>query len=139
LETLNKIISDLHDYSKTAKPRIEDVDLTVLIIKIVEALNVPNNIEINYSLQPDVKIRADSSHLKRIITNLGTNTIQAMPKGGSFAIVMECIDNRVRISVSDTGEGISDDAKGKIFTPLFTTKAKGQGLGLAVVKKLVEE
>ena len=62
-----------------------------------------------------------------------------MPKGGTLAIVMECIDSRVRISVSDTGEGISDEAKGKLFTPLFTTKAKGQGLGLAVVKKLVEE
>jgi signal transduction histidine kinase len=136
---INKIVSDLLDYSKTANPRIEDVDLTVLIKKIIDALNAPNNIEVNYSLQPDVKIRADSSYLKRIITNLGTNAIQAMQKGGTLAIVMECIDNEVQIIVSDTGEGISDEAKEKIFTPLFTTKAKGQGLGLAVVKKLVEE
>jgi signal transduction histidine kinase len=77
--------------------------------------------------------------LKRIINNLGTNAIQAMEKVGTLAIVMECIDNGVRIIVSDTGEGISDEAKEKIFTPLFTTKAKGQGLGLAVVKKLVDE
>ena len=136
---INKIVSDLLDYSKTANPRIEDVDLTVLIKKIIDALNAPNNIEVNYSLQPDVKIRADSSYLKRIITNLGTNAIQAMQKGGTLAIVMECIDNGVQIIVSDTGEGISDEVKEKIFTPLFTTKAKGQGLGLAVVKKLVEE
>ena len=118
---------------------IEDVDLTIIIKKIIEALNTPNNIEINSSLQPDIKLRTDSSYLKRIMTNLGTNAIQAMPKGGTLAIVTECTDNRVRISVSDTGEGISDEAKGKIFTPLFTTKAKGQGFGLAVVKKLVEE
>jgi signal transduction histidine kinase len=136
---INKIISDLHDYSRTAKPIIEDVDLTILIKKIIEALNTPNNIEINSSLQPDIKLRTDSSYLKRIITNLGTNAIQAMPKGGTLSIVTECTDNRVRISVSDTGEGISGEAKDKIFTPLFTTKAKGQGLGLAVVKKLVEE
>ena len=136
---INKIISDLHDYSKTANPTTEDVDLTMLIKKIIEELNAPNNIEIDSSLHPDIKIRTDSSYLKRIITNLGTNAIQAMPKGGTLAIVMESVDNRVRISVSDTGEGISEEAKGKIFTPLFTTKAKGQGLGLAVVKKLVEE
>ena len=136
---INKIVSDLNDYARTAQPRIEEVDLTLIIKKIITGLNMPNNIEIDFSLQPNVKFRSDSSYLTRIMTNLGSNAIQAMPKGGTLAIAMECIDNRVRISVSDSGEGISDEVKGKIFTPLFTTKAKGQGFGLAVVKKLVEE
>jgi signal transduction histidine kinase len=136
---INKIVSDLNDYARTTQPRIENVDLMNIIKKTISGLNAPSNIEIDFSLQPDVKLRSDSSYLTRIMTNLVSNAVQAMPKGGTIAIAMECIDNRVHIVVSDTGEGIPDEAKGKIFTPLFTTKAKGQGFGLAVVKKLVEE
>ena len=114
-------------------------DLAIIIKKIISGINPPSNITIDFSLQPEVTLRSDPSYVTRIMTNLGSNAVQAMPKGGTLAIAMERIGNRVCICVSDTGEGISDEAKKKIFTPLFTTKAKGQGFGLAVVKKLVEE
>ncbi len=136
---INKIVSDLHDYAKAPQPRTEVVDLTTTIKKIISELSIPSNVNIDFNLEPDVKLKTDSSYLKRIMTNLGTNAIQAMPKGGTLSIVMDCNHNKVRIIVSDTGEGISEEAKAKIFTPLFTTKAKGQGFGLAVVKKLIEE
>jgi signal transduction histidine kinase len=61
-----------------------------------------------------------------------------MPDGGKLEITTECNDKKVCISVADTGEGISEDVKRKLFKPLFTTKSKGQGFGLAVVKKLTE-
>ena len=76
--------------------------------------------------------------MKRILTNLTSNAVQAMPNGGKIAITAVCKNNKVSITVADTGQGIPDDVKDKLFKPLFTTKAKGQGLGLAIVKKLTE-
>ncbi len=61
-----------------------------------------------------------------------------MPNGGKLTITASCVGNHVEVGVSDTGGGISEEVKLQLFKPLFTTKAKGQGLGLAVVKRLVE-
>ena len=136
---INKIITDLADFSKTTQPQTENVDLASIIEKIAAELKVPSNVKINLTLQPDVKLKTDSSYIKRITANLGNNAIQAMPNGGILVITMNCSGNSVRIIFSDSGEGIPDEIKDKVFRPLFTTKAKGQGFGLAVVKKLVEE
>jgi signal transduction histidine kinase len=129
----------LLDYARTAKTQTEEVDLTAFIEQVTSELKTPNNIVVDLSLQPNVKSKTDSSYVKRIITNLWTNAIQAMSTGGTLTIVLTFLGNGVRIRVSDTGQGIPDEVKGKIFTPLFTTKAKGQGFGLAAVKKMVEE
>ena len=80
----------------------------------------------------------DPAAIKRILTNLSSNAIQAMPKGGKLTVEAACTDDKVFISVQDTGVGIPQEDKDKLFKPLFTTKAKGQGFGLAVVKKLTE-
>ena len=76
--------------------------------------------------------------LKRIIINLIQNAVQAMPNGGTLKISAMCKDNQAWVSIQDTGEGIPEEVKSKLFTPLFTTKSKGQGFGLAVVKRLIE-
>ena len=83
-------------------------------------------------------MNTDPLYLKRILTNLTSNAVQAMPNGGKIAITATCKNNKVLITVADTGPGIPDEVKNKLFNPLFTTKAKGQGLGLAIVKKLTE-
>ena len=82
----------------------------------------------------------DSSFIKRILTNLILNGIQVMQEkgGGELRINAFPRAKTVIIAISDTGVGIPDAIKEKIFKPLFTTKSKGQGFGLAVVKKLVE-
>jgi signal transduction histidine kinase len=67
-----------------------------------------------------------------------TTAIQAMPNGGKIAINAFEEDNEIAITVKDTGVGIPDEVKPKLFQPLFTTKSKGQGFGLTVVKRLVE-
>jgi len=72
------------------------------------------------------------------LTNLTLNGLQAMPNGGELSVYAFLRAKKVSIAVSDTGVGIPEDVKEKIFKPLFTTKSKGQGFGLAVVKKLVE-
>ena len=61
-----------------------------------------------------------------------------MPNGGKLTVNVTCEEDKALISIADTGVGIPEEIKPKIFTPLFTTKSKGQGFGLAVVKKLTE-
>ena len=80
----------------------------------------------------------DCTLLKRILGNLVSNAVQAMPNGGELTMRAQQEADDMVITVQDTGVGIPDKVKPKLFTPLFTTKSKGQGLGLAVVKRMTE-
>jgi PAS domain S-box-containing protein len=137
VEYVNKIVQDLQDYTRPIKPTIELVNLESLIKEILQ--KIPTNSDINYKV--DIKIKGvltDAVLLKRIITNLVNNSIQAMPSGGKLSINAFLHNERLVILIEDTGVGIPNEIKTKIFTPLFTTKAKGQGFGLAAAKRLVE-
>ena len=76
--------------------------------------------------------------IRQVLNNLVINAYQAMPEGGKLSVVAQKLEGEVEISVSDTGTGIAAEHMQKIFEPLFTTKARGIGLGLAISKKLVE-
>jgi signal transduction histidine kinase len=96
-------------------------------------------VAVSFSVAKDFPVlNADASYLKRILTNLISNATQAIENNGKITITASCQDGNAVISVADTGVGIPDESKDKIFTPLFTTKSKGQGFGLPVVKKLIE-
>ncbi len=81
---------------------------------------------------------ADSVYLKRVLNNLLINAVQAMPHGGQLTISIYNTEEATCIAIQDTGAGIPDEIKPKLFQPLFTTKSKGQGFGLAVCKRVVE-
>ncbi len=104
------------------------VDLGDVIDSALAGRKVPENIAVEL-LKTKLKLKTDPTFLRRIITNLITNAIQAMPNGGKLAIDATSNDKVVNISIQDSGVGIPEDAKASLFTPLFTTKAKGQGLG----------
>ncbi len=136
---INKIVTDLQNYSKPLTPFIEETDFIKVVEDVFATLKIPENINAVYSVEPCfTKLMTDSSAMKRILTNLCSNAIQAMPKGGKLTLDATCKGDKIFISVQDTGLGISEEIKDKLFKPLFTTKAKGQGFGLAVVKKLTE-
>ena len=136
---IDKIVTDLQDYAKPLSPHIEEVDLESIVDSVLSTVDVPENIEITYSIEKEYpKLKLDSSYMKRIMTNLVNNAVQAMPNGGKLTINAYQRDQQAFVSVEDTGEGIPQEAKTKIFKPLFTTKAKGQGFGLPVAKKLTD-
>ena len=100
---------------------------------------MPENVKVSVKVETEArKVVADSSYINRIMYNLVNNAVQAMPKGGKLTIHAYKEANDVIITVKDTGVGIPESVKGKLFTPMFTTKAKGQGFGLAVIKRMTE-
>ena len=100
---------------------------------------IPKNIKVSCNVEKTAKtIMVDGALLKRILGNLVTNAVQAMPNGGELTMRARQEAGNNVITVQDTGIGIPDKVKPKLFTPFFTTKSKGQGLGLAVVKRMTE-
>jgi signal transduction histidine kinase len=83
-------------------------------------------------------LRTDPTFIQRALTNLVNNAIQAMDNGGTLTVRSAVSDANILVSVEDTGVGIAEEIRARLFSPMTTTKAKGQGLGLAVVKRLVE-
>ena len=84
-------------------------------------------------------MEADKPKLKQVLLNLVKNAIEAIEKGGNLSIQSQVHDNKAEISIVDDGPGIPESAKEKIFTPFFTTKKQGTGLGLCVSKRIIED
>ena len=100
---------------------------------------MPKNIKTSCNFERANKpFVTDGALLKRILGNLVNNAVQAMPNGGELTMGAYQEADDIVITVRDTGVGIPENVKSKLFTPLFTTKSKGQGLGLAVVKRMTE-
>jgi signal transduction histidine kinase len=135
---ISKIVSDLQDYARPLKPEYSETDFIKLTASIFQTIKVPDTMVLKIDVKGVPKIKTDPTLLRRALTNLINNALQAMPDGGTLKITANRKENKAIIAVSDTGVGIPEGIKPKLFTPLFTTKAKGQGLGLAVVKRFIE-
>jgi PAS domain S-box-containing protein len=139
IDYINKIVQDLQDYARPLNPNPGEADLKLIIDKLLLKNGLPENVKVIVKVEPDAaKIVADSDYLNRIMYNLVTNAVQAMPKGGKLTIQAYKEVNDVIIAVKDTGVGIPEAIRSKLFTPMFTTKSKGQGFGLPVVKRMTE-
>jgi len=134
---INKIISDLQDYTRPLRVSQEELDAKDIIGSVLDSVKISPKIKTSVTVQHGLTVYADAFYLRRILSNLVINAVQAMPEGGELS-VKACRNRNIVISVEDSGVGIADKVKPKVFTPLFTTKSKGQGLGLVVVKRLVE-
>jgi PAS domain S-box-containing protein len=141
VDYINKIVADLQDYARPLKPHVEEADLKQIISGLIEKNGLPENVKVTVKVEADSrKVVADSTFISRIMFNLVNNAVQAMPKGGKLTI-HAFRDQKTReavITVKDTGVGIPEAVKDKLFTPMFTTKSKGQGFGLVVIKRMSE-
>jgi PAS domain S-box-containing protein len=138
IDYINKIVADLQDYYKLLKPEHVDINLYELSINVLKPMNIPDNIDRIFEIDQSIRLKSDPTLITRILSNLITNAVQAMPSGGKLFIKAYRIGDKAAIEITDTGVGIPEQIKNRLFTPMFTTKAKGQGLGLAVVKRLVD-
>ena len=156
-----KIISGILDFSRTRLPEREEIAASDLVAQMLERRPPPEDVEVITEIPSDLPpVFVDPRQISQVLLNLVTNAYQAMPDGGRLMISVsedEGIGRRgdtgtrrqgdsppvstspcLRVSISDTGCGIPQENLEKVFEPLFTTKAKGIGLGLAVSKNLVE-
>ena len=136
---INKIVADLQDFARPLTPKIEEIDFEKTVHSALAHLNIPGNVTVKHSIRKDFpKLKADPTYIQRILTNLSNNALQAMPNGGKLTITAVAKNGKAIISIEDNGEGIPENVRSKLFTPLITTKSKGQGFGLSVVKRFTE-
>ncbi|MEM2969178.1 MAG: CHASE4 domain-containing protein [Candidatus Bathyarchaeia archaeon] len=134
----NKIINDLLEYSTAIRLDLRETTPKSLVTEALSHVAIPKNIQLIDSTQETLKINVDVDKMKRVFINLIKNAIDAMPKGGQLAINSENVNGNVKFVFADTGMGISEKHLKRIFEPLFTTKARGMGLGLSICKRIVE-
>ena len=136
---MNKIVSDLQDYTRPVGTDKIEADLLNITKETLSNMQIPRNIEVTIDIEELLTVKLDTTIFQRILNNLVLNSLQAMPDGGKLTISGSSNNESFQVSVKDTGVGIPPEDLGKIFNLFFTTKAQGQGLGLPVCKRLVEE
>ncbi len=139
IDTMSSIASAFSNFAKMPAQQSEQLNVPH-IVKL--ALDIFNEDYINFTCNDEELIaKFDRTQLIRVVTNLVKNGIQAMPKdqeNPSIDVAVFSEEDLVKITVADNGMGISEETQGRIFEPKFTTKTSGMGLGLAMVKNIVE-
>jgi two-component system sensor histidine kinase HydH len=141
VDRLNQLVTELLQFGAPQDIKFDKVEVKTMVEKIVTLLKndlVEKNIKFVRQYDEDAELYGDTNLLIQTLLNLLTNSIQAIPNGGEITLKIQCNSQKCRISVSDTGTGMSDETKSKMFDPFFTTRKNGSGLGLAVSHRIVE-
>lgn len=141
---LEELVSTFLAFARPAKDHLEEVDLSELIARLLDFLTLDleqSQVKIRTELAPNLPpLYVDAGKLKQALLNLIINARQAMPEGGTLTL-RACPTERgeVLLEVSDTGCGIPEEHRPRIFQTFFSTKPEGTGLGLAIVKRTIED
>ena len=151
INRLNSLISDFLVFARPKEPTVEEFDLRRLIMDSLELFKNSSKwtgkIQVKTDLREAMRIRSDPEQLKQVLWNLFLNAADAMAQGGTLHVSANMVHTRnlhgaeqemARISIRDTGAGFSNKALQHLFTPFFTTKEGGSGLGLATVRRIAE-
>lgn len=140
VDSANWIVSDLLDFTRLSPPVQSRIDLNQLVTERLSGVTVPEAVMVTTDTCRDFpEVLVDSEQVGRAIVNIISNAIQAMKNSGELMVNTGVDGNFGWIRFEDSGCGIPEEALGKIFEPLYTTKPKGIGLGLAITKRLVEQ
>jgi nitrogen fixation/metabolism regulation signal transduction histidine kinase len=146
LANLNAVVGQFSDFARMPSPQFAQVSPNDIVGEALALfrpqLEAPDRPAVTLAVDLDpaaVPIRADPDQLKRALQNLLLNAIDAMPSGGALTVRTTSIDGGVRIDVGDTGKGLTEDKRKRLFTPYYTTKQHGTGLGLAIVQSVVAD
>ena len=149
IDNLKTIIGRFSEFSKMPQPQRRPTQVNDVVRSVLRVFNAQlqhgqlqekNQIAVRTELADALpEISADPDLLHRALQNLLLNAIDAMPQGGELAIRTATLGDRVEISVSDTGSGLTQEECERLFTPYYTTKQHGTGLGLAIVQSVVSD
>ena len=143
-ERLNHIVNDLLEFARPAQPQLKAQPLAPLLQEAVAAAvaeaRVP--LEVTWALGEGLQpVPMDERLLRQAFLNLAQNAAQAMPQGGLLRVAVHLeagARESVRVELEDSGPGVPPELRSRIFEPFFTTRAQGTGLGLALVKRIIE-
>lgn len=141
-DRLDRIVNEFLEYSRTAPTRQENVDVGACIVEVVETLerrDDAQDVTITTEIAEDVpQLLGQREMVYQVLLNLGINALEATRAGGSLGYTLEVEDaGELAITVEDTGVGMDEETRRRIFTPFFTTKPREGGLGLALVERIV--
>jgi len=151
INNLKTIIGRFSEFSRMPQPQRRPTQVNDVVRSMLRVFDAQlqqaqlqgkdkNQISVRTELDEALpEISADPDLLHRALQNLVLNAIDAMPQGGELAIRTESLSNRIEVSVSDTGSGLTQEECGRLFTPYYTTKKHGTGLGLAIVQSVVSD
>lgn len=134
----NKIINDLLGYSREIKLDLTESNPKSIVRAALSLVEIPKNVQVIDLTENKPKIKVDVGKMKRAFVNIIKNAIDAMPKGGTLTVKSKKSDGNLKFIFSDTGVGMSKKTMENLWTPLFTTKAKGMGFGLPICKRIIE-
>ena len=140
---LNELVGDMVDLSKPRPPRAEATDVAALAREVVALANNAargSDITVRYEGPTgDALARCDGGQMRQVVWNLVRNALQASPAGSSVTVGVELDDREVKLAVDDEGVGVPEDVGSRIFQDFFTTRTHGAGIGLAVVRRIMED
>jgi len=148
IDNLKTIIGRFSEFSKMPQPQRRPTQVNDVVHSVLRVFHAQlrdndkekNRIVVRTELAEALpEISADPDLLHRALQNLVLNAIDAMPQGGELTIRTRTLDDRIELSVSDTGSGLTQEECGRLFTPYYTTKQHGTGLGLAIVQSVVSD
>jgi PAS domain S-box-containing protein len=138
IQRSDKIINDLLEYSKEIKLKFSETTPKSVLKGALSLVQIPQNIQLKNLTRDTPRIRVDAEKISRVFINIIKNAVDAMARGGTLTIRSKKSNDNVEFSFTDTGEGMTKCVLEKIWSPLFTTKAKGMGFGLSICKRIVE-
>ena len=142
VERLEHLLAGLRDLYKVKQLNLDPILLNELLLEVVgQVRSFPDaeKLEVRFEPQAEVTVRVDREKMKQVLLNLVKNGIEATPPGGMVAIRTRVGEQVVEIDVIDTGKGIPEEVKERLFSPFVTTKQQGTGLGLSISKRIIED
>ncbi|MDA0733207.1 MAG: ATP-binding protein, partial [Chloroflexi bacterium] len=134
----NQIITDLLTFTRISTPSLSLTNLTEVVDSALATLEASEGVRISKQFDPDLpEVPIDAEQIQRVFANLAINANEAMAEGGELTVTTRRKGDFAEVVFQDTGEGISEEALKNIFEPLYTTKIKGTGLGLAVCQQVI--
>jgi signal transduction histidine kinase len=143
IETLSSIASEISYFAKLPEIALQPLNVSQTLKSVVEFYaNNEEGVQLRWDAEsiPDATVMADRDQLLRVFNNLLRNAIQSIPEGrtGEVGVLICRQGSHVVVEVKDNGMGIPEQNRNRIFTPNFTTKGSGMGLGLAMARTIVE-
>ncbi|SDL57856.1 Signal transduction histidine kinase [Maridesulfovibrio ferrireducens] len=140
---LDRLLTNMLNFVRSSHTSRKELDIVSVVQGAAELMSIGYGqqgyrIEV-CSVSPLPNVLGDEDALKQCIVNLIKNAVEAMPEGGDITLSLDLHDGDVVLQVTDTGVGMNDHEQDRVFNPFYSTKEDGSGLGLAMIKKIVEE